>query len=156
MIAKIYPEDKPYITKEGEVKPVRYFDIRKLSPVECYRLMGVKENDIKTLMTSTLAKSSHYKLAGNSIVEDVLYYIFKQIWAPAERKPEGGIMDMFADEMEASTMPDKVRMVTLCSGYDSQCLAMRRLAEELGIEYELMAWSEFDPESKKTSMTNLP
>lgn len=33
-----------------------------------------------------------------------------------------------------------LRVVTLCSGYDSQCLAINRL----GIPYELVAWSEID------------
>ena len=33
-----------------------------------------------------------------------------------------------------------LKVVTLCSGYDSQCLALNRL----GIDYELVAWSEID------------
>jgi len=33
-----------------------------------------------------------------------------------------------------------LRVVTLCSGYDSQCLALNRL----GIPYELVAWNEID------------
>ena len=43
----------------------------------------------------------------------------------------------------------KLRVVTLCSGYDSQCLALERLKENFGIDYELAAWAEFDPESKR-------
>lgn len=42
-----------------------------------------------------------------------------------------------------------LRVVTLCSGYDSQCLALNRLKEHYPeFDYELIAWSEFDPESK--------
>lgn len=41
--------------------------IRKLSPRECYRLQGVSEKDIDTLLNSGLSKSAHYRLAGNSI-----------------------------------------------------------------------------------------
>lgn len=42
-----------------------------------------------------------------------------------------------------------LRVVTLCSGYDSQCLALNRLREHYPeFDYELIAWSEFDPESK--------
>ena len=42
-----------------------------------------------------------------------------------------------------------LRVVTLCSGYDSQCLALNRLRENYPeFDYELIAWSEFDPESK--------
>lgn len=42
-----------------------------------------------------------------------------------------------------------LRIVTLCSGYDSQCLALNRLKENYPLfDYDLIAWSEFDPESK--------
>ena len=42
-----------------------------------------------------------------------------------------------------------LRVVTLCSGYDSQCLALNRLRQVFpDFDYELVAWSEFDPESK--------
>lgn len=37
----------------------------------------------------------------------------------------------------------------MCSGYDSQCLALERLKKNFPeFDYELIAWSEFDPESK--------
>ena len=42
-----------------------------------------------------------------------------------------------------------LKVITLCSGYDSQCLALERLKEKFPeFDYELVAWSEFDPESK--------
>lgn len=42
MIAKIYPDGHPDLQgKKNPNHPVRYFDIRKLTPVECYLLMGV-------------------------------------------------------------------------------------------------------------------
>lgn len=44
----------------------------------------------------------------------------------------------------------RVRVGTLCSGYDSQCLAMERLKRNFpDFDYELVFWSEFDPESKR-------
>lgn len=47
------------------------------------------------------------------------------------------------------TKQNPLRVVTLCSGYDSQCLALNRLRETYPeFEYELVAWSEWDPESK--------
>lgn len=47
------------------------------------------------------------------------------------------------------TKQNPLRVVTLCSGYDSQCLALNRLREVYPyFEYELVAWSEWDPESK--------
>lgn len=42
-----------------------------------------------------------------------------------------------------------LKVITLCSGYDSQCLALERLKTVYPeFDYELIAWSEFDPESK--------
>ena len=41
-----------------------------------------------------------------------------------------------------------LRVVTLCSGYDSQCLALERLKRDYPeFDYKLIAWAEFDPES---------
>ena len=53
MIAKIYPDGHPDLQgKKDPTHPVRYFDIRKLTPRECYSLMGVPEAQISTLMTT--------------------------------------------------------------------------------------------------------
>lgn len=47
------------------------------------------------------------------------------------------------------TKQNPLKVVTLCSGYDSQCLALNRMKEHHpSFDYELIAWSEFDPESK--------
>lgn len=41
-----------------------------------------------------------------------------------------------------------LRVMTLCSGYDSQCLALERLKRDFPpFDYELVAWSEFEPET---------
>ena len=46
-----------------------------------------------------------------------------------------------------------LRVVTLCSGYDSQCLALERLKRDYpDFDYELVAWSEFDPETPNTPL----
>ena len=46
------------------------------------------------------------------------------------------------------TKNNPLRVVTLCSGYDSQCLALNRLREAYpDFDYTLVAWSEWDPES---------
>lgn len=38
-----------------------------------------------------------------------------------------------------------LRVVTLCSGYDSQCLALKYLKDShLDFEFDLVAWSEID------------
>ena len=55
------------------------FRIRKLTPKECFRLMGVEDRDIDRMQASGLSNSAQYKLAGNSIVVDVLYHIFRKM-----------------------------------------------------------------------------
>ena len=50
------------------------FRIRKLTPKECFRLMGVDDADIDKIQASGISNSGQYKLAGNSIVVDVLLH----------------------------------------------------------------------------------
>ncbi len=51
------------------------FRIRKLTPRECFRLMGVSEEDINKIQASGLSNSQQYKLAGNSIVVDCMKFL---------------------------------------------------------------------------------
>ena len=52
-------------------------------------------------------------------------------------------------ESNIYTKESPLKVVTLCSGYDSQCLALERLKQHYPkFDYELVAWAEFDPESK--------
>ena len=53
--------------------------IRKLTPRECFRLMGCDEPTIDKLLSAGISNSQLYKLAGNSIVVDVLYHIFRRM-----------------------------------------------------------------------------
>ena len=50
--------------------------IRKLTPKECYRLMGVKDEEINKV---TVSNAQQYKQAGNSIVISVLMAIFGKL-----------------------------------------------------------------------------
>lgn len=52
--------------------------IRKLTPLEAWRLMGIDDEDFYKAKASGMSDSQLYKQAGNAIVVDVLYYIFKQ------------------------------------------------------------------------------
>lgn len=65
------------------------YRIRKLTPKECWRLMGFSDGDFTKAKSALNEKcykgkdkssSQLYKQAGNSIVVDVLYYIFKQLY----------------------------------------------------------------------------
>lgn len=52
--------------------------IRKLTPKECFRLMGVKDKDYENVKINQ-SDSSLYHLAGDSIVVNVLMAIFKEL-----------------------------------------------------------------------------
>lgn len=57
------------------------FRIRKLTPRECFRLMGVSDKDIDKIQQTGISNSQQYKLAGNSIVVNVLQAIFGNLFA---------------------------------------------------------------------------
>lgn len=254
MIAKIYPDGHPDLQgKKDPTHPVRYFDIRKLTPVECYSLMGVPPPQIATLMQTEkkpymawvgvdealavfglepsatrrevdeayreaiesldnrqtddgdnqedldpdtqrimaekaeddaeevaimkqnyeqnyqriiaakqeqrfgdvqiISNSSHYKLAGNSIVCDVLMYIYEELLYPTGRRLPQEQTDLFAMpqfRLQRDWKKEPLKLVTLCSGYDSQAIAMDMLQQRYkDFRWKLMAWSEFDPESNR-------
>ena len=56
------------------------FRIRKLTPKECFRLMGLTDNDIEKIQATGVSDTQQYKMAGNSIVIDVLEAIFKNLF----------------------------------------------------------------------------
>lgn len=55
------------------------FSIRKLTPKECWRLMGFSDSQFEKAQ-SVNSNSQLYKQAGNSIVVDVMEYIFKNLF----------------------------------------------------------------------------
>ena len=54
--------------------------VRKLTPKECFRLMGFQDKDIECLIENKISNTQLYKMAGNSIVVDVLKYIFVELF----------------------------------------------------------------------------
>lgn len=57
--------------------PIR---IRKLTPKECFRLMGFSDENFDAAQKVGISNSQLYKQAGNSIVVDVLYYIYVELY----------------------------------------------------------------------------
>ena len=55
------------------------YRIRKLTPRECFRLMGVSDADIDKIQAAGISKSQQYKMAGNSIVVNCLAAIFRNL-----------------------------------------------------------------------------
>lgn len=64
--------------KDNEMAKV--YRIRKLTPKECMRLMGVKDEDTQKMKDAGISDSQLYKMAGNSIVVNVLEGIFTQMF----------------------------------------------------------------------------
>lgn len=54
--------------------------VRKLTPKECFRLMGFSDANFNATHNVGISNSQLYKQAGNSIVVDVLYYIFVELY----------------------------------------------------------------------------
>lgn len=65
-------------------KPIRLIElfggrIRKLTPLECMRLMGFSDKDEQAMRSIGMSDSAIYHCAGDSIVVDVLMDIFKEL-----------------------------------------------------------------------------
>ena len=66
-------------TSGNDVGVVNDLRIRKLTPRECFRLMGLNDNQIDRIFKSGNSNAQLYKQAGNSIVVQVLEAIFKEM-----------------------------------------------------------------------------
>ena len=106
-------------------RTIKSYAIRKLTPKECFRLMGVRDNVIGMMQSSNaqaaerlpdwkgkgkpedmaISASQQYKQAGNSIVVDVLAHIYEQLFYPAPPKPRPGEQLSLFDDLE-DTLPD--------------------------------------------------
>lgn len=62
------------------------YRIRKLTPRECLRLMDMDDSDIDKLMAAGISNTQLYKMAGNSIVVNVLYHIFRKMFVNKENE----------------------------------------------------------------------
>lgn len=67
-------------TETGICKIESPIRIRKLTPRECFRLMGFSDRDFDAAKNAGISNSQLYKQAGNSIVVDVLYYIYVELY----------------------------------------------------------------------------
>lgn len=74
---RISADNNKFIMEKKENE--RDYHIRKLTPKECFRLMGVQDTDSDKII-AVLSKLRCYQVAGNSIVVDVLAAIFDQLF----------------------------------------------------------------------------
>lgn len=116
---------KEFIEQVRGHEDIRY-RIRKFTPRECFRLMGVDDADIdkiqlypfgtdiehpaysyeerlanmsedekRKLMRQGISNSQQYKLAGNSIVVDVLYHLFRKLFIQTDCEKENYQQTLF-------------------------------------------------------------
>ena len=75
LVATDYKQPKQILeTIQGDTS------IIKLTPRECFRLMGLNDKDIDKIQMTKISDTQQYKLAGNSIVVPVLEEIFKNLF----------------------------------------------------------------------------
>lgn len=56
------------------------YRIRKLTPKECWRLMGFSDDAFEKAKNAGISNTQLYKQAGNSIVTHVLYHIYVELY----------------------------------------------------------------------------
>ena len=107
----------------------------------------------KTAPVPILANSALYKLAGNSICANVLLHIYEEALYPTGRRlptEQPSLFDLPQFRLERDWQREPFRLISLCSGYDSQAIALDMLARQHpDFCWTLTAWSEFDPESSR-------
>lgn len=70
------------------IQPQTRYRIRKLTPREVFRLMGVDDKDIDTIQGAGISNSQMYKMAGNSIVIDTLYHLMRKMFCETENEQQ--------------------------------------------------------------------
>lgn len=73
------------VVSEKGLFPKEIYRIRKLTPSECWRLMGYKDDDFNKAEKVNSA-TQLYKQAGNAIVKQVLMAIFLQMGIQGKKK----------------------------------------------------------------------
>lgn len=64
----------------NDVRIVERYRIRKLTPKECWRLMGISDNNFEKVRSIGISDSSLYKQAGNGIVTNCVKLIFEHLY----------------------------------------------------------------------------
>lgn len=148
-------------------RTIKSYAIRKFTSLECFRLMGVRDDVIRTMQSTNaeaaervndwkgkgkaenmaISASQQYKQAGNSIVVDVLAYIYEQLWYPKRRQHV--TLDLFPESSLPAEPVDTHKgekvIITTFSGYDSQLMAADVLKERHpDFSWTCMGWSDID------------
>lgn len=152
-------------------RSIKSYAIRKLTPFECFRLMGVRDKVINTMQSSNaeaqdrvpgfkgkgkpedmaISASQQYKQAGNSIVVDVLASIYENLWYPKPKQKKIQQLTLFDEEDALAPVPtasdknEEKLILTTFSGYDSQLMAADVLKEKHpDFKWRCVGWSDID------------
>ena len=151
-------------------RSIKSYAIRKLTPFECFRLMGVRDQVIHTMQSSNaqaqervpgfkgkgkpddmaISASQQYKQAGNSIVVDVLASVYESLWYPKPKQPKMQQLTLFDEEDALAPIPTDTKneeklILTTFSGYDSQLMAADALKEKHpDFSWRCVGWSDID------------
>uniref|UniRef100_UPI00402703A5 DNA (cytosine-5-)-methyltransferase n=1 Tax=Alloprevotella sp. TaxID=1872471 RepID=UPI00402703A5 len=132
--------------------------------------MGVRDDVIRTMQSTNaqasailpdwkakgkpeemaVSASQQYKQAGNSIVVDVLSYIYEQLWYPSKPVKSHEQLTMFPEQTLPAFPVDKGDsgekiIITTFSGYDSQLMAADVLKDRHpDFRWTCMGWSDID------------
>lgn len=86
-ITSSFWEQNHHVIEPQRVGDISELRIRKLTPKECWRLMGFSDEDVEKA-AKVCSNSQLYKQAGNSIVVNVLMAIFKELFVPKKTRSE--------------------------------------------------------------------
>lgn len=86
--SKTRPKGKGWEYVKFEDGRMGWVRLRKLTPRECFRLQGVREDKIDTLLNAGISDSQLYKLAGNSICVDCMVGIFRNAFTTEDVESE--------------------------------------------------------------------
>ena len=81
--AQYYKNGNANFTREngfGATGVADNFKIRKLTPTECWRLMGFEDNDVSRAKSIGMSDSALYKQAGNSIITNCISLIMEHLY----------------------------------------------------------------------------
>ena len=86
----MYGSDEALIQFYEDIMPV-VMRIRKLTPTETGRLMGLRDDEIQKMYDAGLSNSAMYKLHGNSIVINVMTALFDKMFVNTEEEKTVGM-----------------------------------------------------------------
>lgn len=81
--------------------------VRRLTPIECERLMGWPDDHTAVGVNGQVADSNRYKMCGNGVASPVAQWIGEQLMQIVNPAPARSFMDMYIDSIEEERARDR-------------------------------------------------